>query len=140
MKQYFLKNMHLDDQHIDKMMYLREAVLRKRESDSLIELNHLLENNSLTQDEFINRLFQLTHTFEKQKKDIEQTKEDIHQGYKAQLDLLKNTAIDARYLGYNIPFCRSMEIFPNQSSWHFDSVMIDELNHLANRKSTSKKA
>ena len=30
MKQYFLKNMHLEDSQIDKMMNLREAVLRKK--------------------------------------------------------------------------------------------------------------
>ena len=70
MKQYFLKNMHLEDHHIDKMMYLRETVLRKKESNSLIELNHLLEDNLLTQDEFLDRLLKLTHIFEKQKKDI----------------------------------------------------------------------
>jgi hypothetical protein len=39
MKQYFLKNMHLEDDQIDKMMQLRESVLRKKESDSLMELN-----------------------------------------------------------------------------------------------------
>ena len=49
MKQYFLKNMHLEDHHIDKMMNLREAVLRKKESTSLRELNFLIENNMLTQ-------------------------------------------------------------------------------------------
>ena len=67
----------------------------------------------------------MTHSFEQQKKDIEQTKEDIYQGYKAQLELIKNTAIDAKYLGYHLPFCRSMEIFPNQPRWRFDEVMID---------------
>ena len=30
MKQYFLKNMHLEDHQIDKMMNLREAVLRRK--------------------------------------------------------------------------------------------------------------
>jgi len=61
--------------------------------------------------------------------------------------------MDARHLGYNIPFCRSMEIFKNNDSsifinnenlhkdnhnpnsesssfqsWKFDKVMIDELD------------
>ena len=63
MKEYFLKNMHLEDHHIDQMMSLREAILRKKESASLIELNHLLQNNLLTQEEFLGRLFELTHKF-----------------------------------------------------------------------------
>lgn len=50
MKEYFLKNMYLEDQHVDKMMELREAVLRQKESDGLMELNYLLASNCLTQD------------------------------------------------------------------------------------------
>lgn len=50
----------------------------------------------------------MTQHFQAQKKDIEQIKEDIYQGFKAQFQLIRNTAIDAKYLGYNIPFCRSM--------------------------------
>ena len=30
-----------------------------------------------------------------------------------------------------------MEIFPNQPKWRFDSVMIDELNHLTQRNMSS---
>ena len=50
------------------------------------------------------------------------------------MDLLKHTALDAKYIGCDIPFCRSMEIFPSRSRWHFDSVMIDELDRVANSK------
>ena len=50
MKQYFLKNLHLEDHHIEQMMNLRETILRKKESASLIELNRQLENNQLTQE------------------------------------------------------------------------------------------
>lgn len=42
MKEYFLKNLCIQDQQIDKMMSLREAVLRRRECNSLVELNRLL--------------------------------------------------------------------------------------------------
>lgn len=67
----------------------------------------------------------LTSNFLKQKKDIEQTKDEIYQGYRAQIQLFKNTILDAKYLGYHIPFCRSMEIYPNCPKWRFDDVMID---------------
>lgn len=123
---------------MDQMMQLRESVLRRKESDSLKELNYLLENNLLTQDDFIDRLSKLTHSFQTQKKDIEQIKSDIYQGYKAQLQLIHKTALDAKYLGFNLPFCRSMEIFPHQPKWRFDDVMIDELNQVASRKLQSK--
>jgi hypothetical protein len=53
MKEYFLKNLTTQDQKLDKLMSLREAVLRRKESNSLIELNNLLENNELTQDDFL---------------------------------------------------------------------------------------
>lgn len=79
----------------------------------------------MTQDDFIDRLSQLTHNFQNQKKDIEQLKSDIYQGYKAQLQLYQKTAIDAKFLGFQIPFCRSMEIFPYRPQWRFDDVMID---------------
>lgn len=72
--------------------------------------------------------------FSRQKEDIEQTKNEIYQGYKAQFQLLRFTYLDAKYLGYQLPFCRSMEIFPNNSNWRFDELMIDELNQLAQRK------
>ena len=134
MKEYFLKNMYLEDQHVDKMMELREAVLRQKESDGLMELNYLLASNCLTQDQFIERLSKMTQHFQAQKKDIEQIKEDIYQGFKAQFQLIRNTAIDAKYFGYNIPFCRSMQIFPSQPRWRFDGMMIDELNQLTNLK------
>lgn len=51
---------------------------------------------------------------------MEQAKNDIYQGYKAQFQLLKFTCLDAKYLGYQLPFCRSMEIFPSNSNWRFD--------------------
>jgi hypothetical protein len=76
----------------------------------------------------------LTSNFLRQKKDIEQTKDEIYQGYRAQIQLFKNTILDAKYLGYHIPFCRSMEIYPRCPKWRFDEVMIDELNHLAHRR------
>lgn len=99
-----------------------------------MELNTLLENNMLTQDEFIERLSKLSNTFHQQKTDIEQAKHDIYQGYKAQLQLFKSTAIDAKFLGYHLPFSRSMQIFPNYPKWRFDDVMIDELNQLTNKR------
>ena len=88
----------------------------------------------LTQDQFIDRLSTLSHTFHKQKNDIEQTKNQIYQGYKAQLELYKATALDAKYLGYHLPFSRSMQIFPNCPRWRFDDLMIDELNSLAQKR------
>jgi hypothetical protein len=36
MKEYLLKNISVQDQHVDKLMDLREAVLRRKESNSLI--------------------------------------------------------------------------------------------------------
>jgi len=67
----------------------------------------------------------LSNTFHKQKNDIEQAKNEIYQGYKAQLQLYKATALDAKYLGYHLPFSRSMQIFPNYPRWKFDDLMID---------------
>ena len=134
MKQYFLKNMHLEDRSIEKMLDLREAALRRKQSQHLNNLNYKLENNLLTQEEFLDRLSELTHSFEEEKQAIDQAKADIYQGYQAQLSLLRHTALDARYFGCNIPFCRSMEIFPRTPKWHFDSVMIDELNELTKRR------
>ena len=42
MKEYLLRSMRMEDEQIDRMMQLRENVLRKKESDSLLQLNHLL--------------------------------------------------------------------------------------------------
>lgn len=92
----------------------------------------------MTQDDFLDRLSKMTHAFHNQKKDIEQIKVDIYQGYKAQLQLFQKTALDAKFLGFYLPFSRSMEIFPHQPKWRFDDVMIDELNSVACRKFQSK--
>ena len=87
MRQQFLKTMTIEDQHLDRLISLRESVLRQKESASLDELNQLLQFNHLSQDEFLSRLTRLTAEFAQQKSSIEQTREEIYQGYRAQLQL-----------------------------------------------------
>jgi hypothetical protein len=49
--------------------------------------------------------------FEKEKQEMDQTKKEIFNGYQAIVRLMKGTLIDARLIGCQIPFCRSMEVF-----------------------------
>ena len=64
MKEYLVRSMRLEDEQIDRMMQLRESVLRRKESDSLLRLNSLLENNRLSQEEFLDQLHILTASFQ----------------------------------------------------------------------------
>ena len=102
-------------------------MLRQKESASLSELNRLLQLNYLSQDEFLSRLTVLTQEFALQKTKIDKTRQEIYQGYQAQMQLYRCTMLDAREMGLKLPLCRSMEIIPHNAKWRFDHLMIDEL-------------
>ena len=56
------------------------------------KLNIDLENRSISQDQFMNRIQNITTKFARQKICIEKTKEDITKGYQAAIKLTKQAA------------------------------------------------
>ena len=125
LKKFYQKNMSAYP--VEEMIEIREKALEKREKEMLNILNDQLQQSKVSHEEFLSRLGIMQQKFSLEKELIMKAKMDIFIGNRAAHKLVQDSFIDARYLGYKVPFSQSYrELKANGNIW-IKEIIVDEL-------------